>query len=262
MRKVYFDYNVYEHIKKNNSIKELIKDEISNIYEIHYSGAIAEEVYKRKCNDINNKYSEQITETNELIKYITKNRKIFSPDNRRMLMNIEAFEICYNKVKSIDTRDFIENRGKQGLQDYNLIRDCFNLGDLSDKSKKDIWKDDNIKIEIEACRLKFYDTPFYISRVQNSYGTLKKKFIVLQAWIEVLFKILELYGYYRDEEQRTAVSGIHDTSHIIYSSYCDIFVSDDYKLRKKAEAIYSFLGIPTKVVSLNKFLDYHKKNKK
>ena len=42
---------------------------------------------------------------------------------------------------------------------------------------------------------------------------------------------------------------------LIFAQLCDVFVSEDKRMRFKTEAVYSYLGINTQVVSLKEFKD-------
>lgn len=59
-------------------------------------------------------------------------------------------------------------------------------------------------------------------------------------------------GYHREAKDKSR-SRLHDVSHIIYAAYCDTFVTADRRLAKKAQAIYSVLGVSTLVVLAKEF---------
>lgn len=70
--------------------------------------------------------------------------------------------------------------------------------------------------------------------------------------IETLYKTLDFFGF-RPENSHIE-NRMHDISHIIYASSAEILVSNDKNLINKAKAIFHFLSIPTKVMSLSEFL--------
>lgn len=76
---------------------------------------------------------------------------------------------------------------------------------------------------------------------------------VLVMSINILANWLEKIGFYR-EGINASRSRLHDVSHMIYGSYSDFFVSNDKKLLNKTRAIYSFLTIKTKVLSMDEFI--------
>ncbi|MEC5343181.1 hypothetical protein ABRZ24_11320 [Brenneria populi] len=89
---------------------------------------------------------------------------------------------------------------------------------------------------------------------QSPPKIIRDRFCVLEHSINLIANWLEKLGYYREKETKYR-SRLHDVSHIIYGRYSDIFVSNDSKLVKKAQAIYAFLGVETKVMLMQQFLD-------
>ena len=261
MDKVYFDYNIYSHLlEKDNEYYKLVKDEMSKLYKFYYSGAIAEETYKRICNDVSRRHEGEISKNIEFISNLTENKKIIPTTSIGLISSTEKFEECYKRVKSDDTRDIIEDIGKETFKKNNMFQEDFNIIDLSKKSKEEVWEDPNIKETLKELSYKYYKDSSYDKTIKNSYKKLKNNYGGLEMWIEILLKLLDMYKYNNDDNERTSVSGIHDTSHLIYGTYCDMFVSNDFKLRKKGEAIYYFLDIPTKTLSLRNFVSSYKKN--
>ncbi|WP_206426990.1 hypothetical protein [Burkholderia gladioli] len=84
------------------------------------------------------------------------------------------------------------------------------------------------------------------------FTDLKDRFSVLETYINLAANLLEKIGYYREARDRSRAR-LHDVSHIIYAAYCDTFVTADKKLAKKAQAIYSLLGIGTRVLLNTEF---------
>lgn len=85
------------------------------------------------------------------------------------------------------------------------------------------------------------------------FDDLKNRFSVFEAYVNLAANLLEKIGYYREAKDRSRAR-LHDVSHIIYAAYCDTFVTADRKLVKKAQAIYSLLGICTQVISDKEFV--------
>ena len=79
------------------------------------------------------------------------------------------------------------------------------------------------------------------------FDDLKNRFSVFEAYVNLAANLLEKIGYYREATKKSRAR-LHDVSHIIYAAYCDTFVTADGKLAKKAQAIYSLLGIGTLVL--------------
>ena len=71
-----------------------------------------------------------------------------------------------------------------------------------------------------------------------------------------LFNLLDLACYYKDKQTELSnIARFHDASLAYFAQLCDVFVSEDKRMRFKTEAVYSYLGINTQVVSLKEFKD-------
>lgn len=67
-----------------------------------------------------------------------------------------------------------------------------------------------------------------------------------------LFNLLDFVCYWHDEDH---AARLYDSSHAYFAQMCDVLVSNDRRMRIKSEAVYSYLGIETKVVTADEFLD-------
>jgi len=153
---------------------------------------------------------------------------------------------------------------------------------------KEIWDKDEVKREL----IKFPDyiekhNDLAFSELQNVYGTdnalkifasskklvpfeikkgcfeeISNQYFRMEIVFEYLHSILNKCGYNRDKKDATVISGIYDTTHSIYGTYCDYFVSSDDRLRKRISAIYYYLKVPTKVITFNEFLNIADKPKR
>lgn len=66
-----------------------------------------------------------------------------------------------------------------------------------------------------------------------------------------LFNLLDMVSYRKDKNN---VSRLYDSSHTYYAQKCDLLVSDDARMRVKAEAVYYYLNVQTRVMSAEEFL--------
>lgn len=57
------------------------------------------------------------------------------------------------------------------------------------------------------------------------------------------------------------IARMHDASHAYFAQLCDVFVSNDKKMRYKTEAVYSYLGVDTRVESGEEYLGLNMNNK-
>ncbi len=79
---------------------------------------------------------------------------------------------------------------------------------------------------------------------------------LLEGTITLVLNFLEKIGYNQEENNKLVKlrSRMHDVTHAIYGAQADYFVTADRRYRKKLEAAYSFLEIPCKVLSPDKFV--------
>ena len=73
--------------------------------------------------------------------------------------------------------------------------------------------------------------------------------------MEKLLEFLEVRRFFPDDP-KNSINSLHDTTHAIYGAYCDIFVTNDKKLKQKTSAAYQWLGINTKIFNSNEFIQY------
>ncbi len=78
----------------------------------------------------------------------------------------------------------------------------------------------------------------------------------LETTVTIILNFLEKIGYNQEENNKLVKlrSRMHDVTHAIYGSQANYFVTNDHRFRKKLEAVYIFLEIPCKVISLDQFV--------
>lgn len=81
-----------------------------------------------------------------------------------------------------------------------------------------------------------------------------KKVSNLRQSVYALAHAMDLLRYKADSGY-TVRSGLHDTEHIIYAAASDIFVTFDNKLKLRTELIYKVLGIQTKVMHWEEYIE-------
>ena len=70
-----------------------------------------------------------------------------------------------------------------------------------------------------------------------------------------LFNLLDMVSYRKDKNN---ISRLYDSSHTYYAQKCDVLVSDDARMRVKAEAVYHYLKVHTQVMSAEDFLGLYR----
>lgn len=284
MNRVYFDTNIFEDIVKK--VIDISIDELNNFTNIAYyiSTAHVEEYFIAIKNDSENKYT-QYNNDRKLLMSSLKLKGILNPSNTRIKNKPEKFDNCLSRVKQFDTTDIMIQKGRRirkAQSDFfkDLLLTNPDVQNNSNLDPKEIWN----KNEVKRVLAEF---PDYVEKnnaslfqeLQYVYGTrnalkltpLKKlapfeikkgcfeeisnQYALMEVIFEFLHSTLNKCGYNRDKKDSTVISGIYDTTHSIYGTYCNYFVSSDDRLKKRISAIYYYLGVPTKVISFNDFLN-------
>jgi hypothetical protein len=72
--------------------------------------------------------------------------------------------------------------------------------------------------------------------------------------VMMLMNLLDSFGYHPDKRTPQAVfNTLKDIKHASIASFCDVFVTDDKRLREKCTAAYRICGVTTQVMPGNEF---------
>ncbi len=88
-----------------------------------------------------------------------------------------------------------------------------------------------------------------------NFENLGMYFPLHEMTIEKIFEFLEVMRYFPDKSTQF-LSGLHDITHATYAAYCDVFVTNDRRLKNKAAATYKWLGINTLILNPQELIDY------
>ena len=72
----------------------------------------------------------------------------------------------------------------------------------------------------------------------------------LKAKYSTLFNLLDSVFYWKDEQN---INRLYDSAHACCAQYCDVLVTNDRRMAIKAKAIYSYLGVKTRVVNSEEY---------
>ena len=290
MKRVYFDTNIFEDIVKRKIDIDI--NELNAFTNIAYyiSTAHVEEYFIAVKNDSENRYI-QYNNERKLLMTSLKLKGILNP-SETIIRNIpEKFDDCLARVKEYDTTAIMDRTGRKIHQEqsmfFNDLRlENSNVQNNSNLGPKEIWDKDEVKCELKkfpdyvkrqnaavfsafqsvfgtrnALKLASLKTiaPFEIEK--GCFDEISKQYSRMEIVFEFLHSTLNKCGYNRDKKAATVISGIYDTTHSIYGTYCDYFVSSDERLKKRISAIYYYLGVQTKVISFSDFLDIANKTK-
>lgn len=273
----YLDHNIYIYSLTDKSIVsavELLKKKCVNFC---YSPAHIEEVYKALKNE-DNDYLENKKNILSQISNFTDDME-YLPSITSIVMKKESPFICYERIVEHDTTQRIEIDGK-----YKYKVDKEHYKQICDKDKKyqnisniefdKIWKyedvvnvisqlNTNMKDIIKKHNNSYENSVFKLCGIDKDlpedltiysgmYSKIKNSHKTLEFIMEILFRILNIYGYNAEKKENTTISGIHDVSHAIYATKADKLFTVDRKFFNKCKAVYYFLQVDTEVILCNK----------
>lgn len=266
MKIFYLDYNIVVRLteQKEPELTKLIAGINRDSNRIVYSPAHVEEIaVSRMRNDYP---EEKIFDKLEFLSKLTNNLELL-PFERKDVNILEKAEgiyfceehpvECYKRVIADYARnDYAEAVSESVLtaaKEENIFNNDPDIVNNFDPEK--ILADPIYKLQIsESFFLRMLSdrrkTKHELQAIiANDFRDIRKDFPAFECLMEIIFNYLEVLRYHPDKPQKHR-SRLHDVTHAIYAAYCSVFVSEDTKLKNKAKAAYSFLGIPTQVVSL------------
>ena len=276
--KIYFDYNIYDGIAKGLfNLPEHFKEN-----KLFVSVAHAEEYYNAKCNNIDVKNHQKLKKIENMMRKSSEIHGVLNPSKKGVFLKMESFKDPSKRIARYDTRNSIENTSVRKynfrkIEYENLLDNNQELMYISNLDEKEIWEQTvvrdklkNIKNRIDDHNMdiinnliidygvqaydleKIYKLP-YFEIVPNMYNDTRMSYVQLEFSLEVLGDILNEVGYCKDNKVEKVKSGVYDTEHSIYATYCDLFITNDKKLTKRLNAIYGYLGVGTRCISYNEF---------
>ena len=272
--RIYLDQNIYISVLTN----ELNKDKIISYkqeydFEFVYGPAHIEEVYSVASN-MDSPFKEKMPDLLCVIKDITGSREIL-PNPDGLMIVTESPKDCYSRVEKTDTTQRVIDDSilKFNIDKENykiLLNEDKHIQSITNLSAIDVWKnkiideyiaclnDNSVDIinnynnscEVNLCRLIGLDRQlnegFNFEKGQY-HSRLQYCFDELEYTVEVLMHALNYCGYYKEKNERTAISSTHDVTHCIYGTKCDYLITMDKRFAKKCEAVYAFIGADVKV---------------
>lgn len=152
---------------------------------------------------------------------------------------IEMYRLCDNPFRKyiahqVNTDDglFLEFRQRLGFEST-----VFN-----NESPKRVLEmiDERLKQKFEKLDLLTY------LKATEAYGG--------KPLYHTLFNLIDAANYWGDKKTtHSNVARLYDAAHAYFAQVCNILVTDDKRMIAKAKAVYSFLGVKTKVLSVDEF---------
>ena len=280
LKRVYFDYNIYDSLAKD---RIHLPENYSQHFKIYVSVAHAEEFFNAADKNDSEKNNEYLKKLYALLTSELNNSGVLNPTSTKIINQPEEFVDALQRVRKYDTRQSIEQDANDSYEFQTKIFELFCSQDESviynsNLSSEDIWKRPEVKFILANFReavvtrnnsmfpnllrnyspneallstVNGYLEPFDLE--QNIFKHEPPTFNKLEHLIEFLQGVLNCCGYNRDNKPRKVKSGVYDTEHAIYATYCDYFVTEDKKLAKRLDAIYYFLGLETRCLSFEQW---------
>lgn len=274
---VYLDHNIYIYSLTDQRIADAVEEMKKRGICFVYSPAHIEEIYKARIEQ-GVSYHETMKSLIKLISTFTDNTE-FLPSNTSIIIKNEHPDLCYKRVFSKDTTERIKNdswiKYEVDRQNYReMIEADKHLQSISTIPPDKLWEHEVFKaalIELNqsmreivlknnnsidtlvcACWGADKTLPVDLQIEEGAFPKLRKSHTQLEFVMEILFRMLNFYGYYTDKSASKAVSGTHDITHAIYATASDYFCTADYRFSQRCKAVYYYLGIPTEVITCEK----------
>lgn len=268
---LYFDHNIYIYSLTNEDLRNKLKTLSKEKYKCIYSPAHIEEIFKASSE--NNSY-ESREGLLSIISAVTSNLEAFpqSPPNQAIIIRTEEPSDCYRRVARFDSTDRVASDSIARLKDDQMhykplmkeVKKYCNISNIPPlkifdydlvKSKIDELNQ-NIEAEINKYNLSIEN--LFLSMIgcckklpddfcfeKNRYALMINDHTQLEYTIEILFRVLNYCGY---NAEKNAISSTHDVSHATYATAADYLFTTDTHFALKCQAVYSFLGVKTKII--------------
>lgn len=245
--KVYLDNNIFIDLEKNNlSILDLEKLINSKIYQIYYSPAHIQETLEiSNTNEI--RRNEWIDNRLKLISSYTNNNYLNEGvDNIVKEMIVSPFEVKNTITEVYFTQSLMKNMANYISQESkNFVRQS--LG--NDQKTLNNLNPEQLFIFLDNL-FESYGMISFDNFFTNILPTYQENInLGLSNNIAELFDLLDLFGFFKDKyTQKSNYARFWDSNHCFYASFCDLFISSDKRMIKKAEIAYYFFKIKTKII--------------
>lgn len=243
MIKVYLDWNCITHCKDSlMELKELLA-RYNNYFICPFSEAHIRDLLTKS--DCHSDYYEQDL---DLLTQISSGNMLLLKGNEIKLYKVNPREYI---SKEGDVLDYVQNKF---TFPYDTIRQSVGLV-LSDTDRNQIAKenapqnviplinkmvqrDSNINANID-----------YLLEQANLFGN------TLETKIKQIYYALDMLGYKSEDKRKSFANIDTDAQHIALACLCDYLITNDKKMRDKANAIYSHMHCVTKVMDSQSFIN-------
>ncbi len=274
MKKLYFDHNVIIDIQnsRKKSLQDVVNTLNENKYQIVFSPAHIEEIaaiimhHNQQPEIVNDKlnFLAALTNSVALLPYHRNNLELIEHDG--IFVYREHPKDVYDRViDNYDRNIIVEKHQQEKLSNGENFENVHSVSSKETNNINIVSELDYFKPRLHQMIIDFWRT--YDSNLKEympeicpkcadlNFQYAKNYFPIHQMMIEKLLEFLEVRRFFPDSPNQY-LSSLHDTTHAIYAGYCDIFVTNDNKLKQKVSAVYQWMGIKTSVLNANEFRDY------
>lgn len=272
MNYIYFDHNSYIKCLEDENTYHMLQSINDNNNQCIYSPAHIEEIYKTVAT--NSKYASCKDKMLEIISNVTCDMEalpVIDPSMAIVIKKEKPID-CYKRVKGTDTTERVKldsiTRFMTDKANYKPLMSNKKYTNISNADSKEIWKwpqisdslnnlnshindfillYNNYNIMLKLCGLN-RDLPDSFCFAPGRYKSLKHCFNELEPTIEILFRILNHWGYNSEKSEDKSISGTHDVTHAIYATVAKFFITTDERFYKKCRAVYDYLGVDTQII--------------
>lgn len=277
MKTLYFDHNLIIDIQNNRKpgLVERIKNIDSNQYQILFSPAHIEEIAAMKMH--HGQSEEKVCALLDLLDKITKSKALL-PYKRLNVVQKKLIGVYISNESPYDTYDRVIAGYSKNYIAEDHQKSKIAMGQFIQKITGNTSRETNsidIQKEIDIFKIKLHEIVCenYLNLLPTHFEYLPVNapacqeidfkrmgafFPLHEMIIEKIFEFLEVRRYFPDRPDQF-ISGLHDTTHAIYAAYCDIFVTNDKKLKNKTAATYRWFGVDTLILDANEFSQYLEK---
>jgi hypothetical protein len=274
MKTLYFDHNVIIDIqsRRKPAVAEAIENINNNQYQILFSPAHIEEIAALKMH--HGKGDEKIRALVDLLARITNSRALLPYKRQDTVQEKRSGVYVSNEhPKTTYSRVITSYSNNRIAEDHQ--KEKIASGEDFERKTGVTSKETNfidIQREIDTFKPRLHQIiidnylmllPIYPEALPTQapacneidFGHMGMFFHLHEMTVEKIFEFLEARRYFPDKSTQF-LSGLHDTTHAIYAAYCDVFVTNDNKLKYKAAATYKWLGINTLIMSPDELVKY------
>jgi rRNA-processing protein FCF1 len=275
MKKIYFDNNIIIDIKnlRNKALQEKVEQINKKEYQIVFSPAHIEEIaaivkhYGQDDKNAKDKLSflAQLTDSTALLPFPRNKSRLIQHDG--IFIYKEHPKKTYSRViDQYKNNAIAEHHQKEKLKHGEDFEAEHGISSKETNNIDIIREIDFFKPRLHQIIIDNYHLlrNFELGRFlpdscpgcdDLNFAYTKNYFTIHEAIMEKLLEFLEVRRFFPDNP-KNSINSLHDTTHAIYGAYCDIFVTNDKKLKQKTSAAYQWLGINTNIFNSNEFIEY------